>query len=117
MTPLESKIMYRLRTSGALDIFQLRDLIHANLHGVRVAARHLNERGLIHISTWHRRTRQRVAVYSAGPGENVDKEDVDLGTRSYSALAEASATIEALKRSRQGAGFDPFRVLRVQVGA
>lgn len=117
MTSLERRILYRLRTNGPLDIFQIRELVKANLHDVRVAARDLNERELIHISTWHKRPGgKRMPAYSPGAGENVAKEDVDYGERAKVALAETSKTIAALRVSLDPAMFDPFRVLRAQVG-
>ncbi|OAD17143.1 hypothetical protein [Achromobacter insolitus] len=118
MTPLERKILYRLRVNGALDIFQLREMIRANLHDVRVAARELNARELVHISTWHRRPGgKRMPAYSPGAGENVGKEDVDYGERARRAFAETDQTVSELRESYQPGTFDPFRVLRAQVAA
>lgn len=118
MTPLERRIIYRLRTNEALDIFQLKALVQANLHDVRVAARDLNERELTHISTWHKRPGgKRMPAYSPGAGENVGKDDVDYGERAKVAMEETSKTIAALRVSVDPALFDPFRVLMAQVGA
>lgn len=118
MTPLERRILYRLRINGALDIFQIRDMVRANLHDVRVAARDLNERELIHIATWHRRPGgKRMPAYAAGAGENVAKEDVDCGDRARRAMAETEKTIAVLQAAITHGEFDPFRVLRAQVTA
>lgn len=117
MTPLERRIIYRLRTNEALDIFQLKELVRANLHDVRVAARDLNERELIHISMWHKRPGgKRMPAYSPGAGENVGKDEVDFGERAKVALAETSKTIANLRVTIDQATFDSFRVLRAQVG-
>lgn len=118
MTSLERRILYRLRAYGPLDVFQLQEHIRANLQNVRVAARDLNERGLVHISTWHKRNgAKRVAVYAVGAGENVAKDEVDIDDRVRRAMAETAETIAALRLAIDPGMFDPFRVLRAQVSA
>lgn len=118
MTPLESRILYRLRTYGPLDVFQLHEQIKANLHGVRVAARALNDRGLVHITTWHKRNGvKRIPVFAAGEGVNVMKSEVEIDDRSYKTQLETTKTIATLRTTVTPGLFDPFRVLRAQVGA
>lgn len=118
MTSLERRILYRLRAYGAMDVFQLQQMIKANLHCVRVAARELNERELVHISGWHRRVGgvKRIAIYAVGAGVNVAKEDVEIDDRARRAAAETTKTIARLRTTVDPSVFDPFRVLRAQVG-
>lgn len=118
MTSLERRILYRLRVSDALDVFQLRDLVRANLQDIRDSVRDLKERELVHVSTWHRRPAgKRIRAYSPGAGVNVAKEDVDFGDRAPRVRDETRLTIRKLRLTVDPLTFDPFRVLRAQVGA
>lgn len=118
MTSLEHRILYRLRKGEPLDVFEIKELIRANLHDVRVAARSLNERGLVYISMWRRRNgAKRIAVYMAGEGVNAVREDFDLMDRMNKARAENAKTVRRLRATAQPGTFDPFRGLRAQVGS
>lgn len=115
MTSLERRILYRLRAYGPMDVFQIHKAIRANLHAVRVAARELNERELVHVSGWHKPSGvKRIPVYTAGAGVNITKDQIEREDNAYATQIETRKTIESLRTSATGQ-FDPFRVLRAQL--
>lgn len=111
-------VLAALRAQNLQTIAELADVTQLSKQGVRNALMLLRDDGAVHRRPEMRKFPTHEShIYAIGPGETDDHDEPLMPIRARElAIKESLATVDAIRSGYNPAMFDPFRVLRAQVG-